>query len=75
MHVRKQVFQRRLDGSLDFYRDWREYEKGFGDPSHEYWLGMNPKPYIEPFLRTRCNNHKPRKIVKFKEAEITARSL
>ena len=40
INVRLQIFQRRLDGSLDFYRDWREYENGFGEPSHEYWLGM-----------------------------------
>jgi hypothetical protein len=24
---------------LNFRRDWREYEEGFGDPSGEYWIG------------------------------------
>ena len=33
------VIKRRVDGSVGFFRDWKNYKKGFGPL--EFWLGLD----------------------------------
>lgn len=51
-----QVFQRRQNGSIDFYRDWNNYKNGFPDTLvSELWLGNEKLYYI-----TNQGNYKMR---------------
>ncbi|XP_059827249.1 tenascin-X-like [Hypanus sabinus] len=34
------VFQRRMNGQLNFTRSWKDYVAGFGDLAAEHWLGL-----------------------------------
>ena len=40
------MFQRRRDGSENFYRGWTEYENGFGNVKGEHWLGLKKISYL-----------------------------
>ncbi|XP_039644785.1 microfibril-associated glycoprotein 4-like [Perca fluviatilis] len=40
------VFQRRMDGTVNFYRGWDQYKTGFGIAAGEYWLGLQSLFYL-----------------------------
>lgn len=40
LFVSRQVFQRREDGSVNFFRGWEAYRDGFGKLTGEHWLGV-----------------------------------
>ena len=35
------ILQRRVDGSVGFYRGWNSYRNGFGTLYNEFWLGLD----------------------------------
>ncbi|XP_078574846.1 uncharacterized protein LOC144861038 isoform X2 [Branchiostoma floridae x Branchiostoma japonicum] len=40
------MIQRRQDGSVDFARNWADYEQGFGNIDGEHWLGLSKQNQI-----------------------------
>ena len=61
------VFQRRRDGSENFYRGWADYVSGFGNLKREFWLGLDhihcltsaaPRPELRVDLADFQGNYK-----------------
>lgn len=51
------VFQKRFNGSVDFYRNFSDYENGFGSLDGEFWLGLK---HIRRLLLQNENKNKLR---------------
>ena len=42
------VFQRRQDGSVNFYHNWVDYEEGFVNLIGEFWVGVSKIHHLIP---------------------------
>ena len=51
-----QVFQRRMDGSVDFFRRWKDYVAGFGNLSGEFWMGEKLLKLVSGFSQTSLSS-------------------
>ena len=49
------MFQRRINGTVNFYRNWIDYERGFGDVSSEFWLGLRKIHRLTPSAELRVD--------------------
>jgi len=56
------VFLRRQNGKEDFYKNWKAYVAGFGDPRDEFWIGMWQEFCV--FLKRKHKGQKTRSCLK-----------
>lgn len=61
------VFQKRFNGSVDFFRNFRDYENGFGSLESEFWLGLKN---IRRLLLQTGNKNQLRVDMSVKETNI-----
>jgi len=40
------LVQARVDGSVDFNRNWKDYQQGFGSTFGNYWIGLDTLHYL-----------------------------
>ena len=44
------IFKRHILGKVNFARDWNDYKNGFGDPSGDYWIGLEQMHELTNFI-------------------------
>uniref|UniRef100_A0A3B5MMS8 Tenascin XB n=1 Tax=Xiphophorus couchianus TaxID=32473 RepID=A0A3B5MMS8_9TELE len=72
------VFQRRKDGSVEFYNGWKDYVSGFGDLSGEFWLGLekihNLTKMTKMNLRVDLRDGSEQVFAKYSTFEVSTRN-
>ncbi|KAM4725639.1 uncharacterized protein FYW61_013706 isoform 2-T2 [Anableps anableps] len=72
------VFQRRKDGSVNFYNGWRDYVSGFGDLNGEFWLGLdkihNLTKMTKMTLRVDLRDRSEQVFAKYSTFEVSKRN-
>ncbi|KAK2141309.1 hypothetical protein LSH36_1124g00006, partial [Paralvinella palmiformis] len=51
------VILRRMDGSVNFDREWEEYKNGFGSLTGEFWAGDSMAYHNSTYFSTRNYDH------------------
>ena len=64
------VFQRRQDGSVDFFLGWKDYKDEFGDLNGEFWLDL-PQTTLRIDLGDHSGNKQYAKYSAFQVADST----
>ncbi|XP_023200876.1 tenascin-like isoform X1 [Xiphophorus maculatus] len=72
------VFQRRKDGSVEFYNGWKDYVSGFGNLSGEFWLGLekihNLTKMMKMNLRVDLRDGSEQVFAKYSTFEVSTRN-
>ncbi|XP_032436902.1 tenascin-like isoform X3 [Xiphophorus hellerii] len=72
------VFQRRKDGSVEFYNGWKDYVSGFGNLSGEFWLGLekihNLTKMTKMNLRVDLRDGSEQVFAKYSTFEVSTRN-
>lgn len=69
-----QVFLRRQNGKLEFYRNWKNYTAGFGNMNDEFWLGKIARLLVL-FASLSLSHSLPSRLTRIKLLQVSPTSI